>query len=148
MTKFTSFLSLAELPEDIRTAIECRQRDITEETPLRIVALCNDLGINVVPAWESQEVDKCFMGLSYPLAITKSRLEYTIFYNKAHSIERQRFSVAHGLAHIILDGEGLFNSKTAKHSPSPGGGEASRRHAGTARTCGKLSLSWRAQRKR
>ena len=116
MTKFTSFLSLAELPGDVREIIELRQREIGPDRPLKIVALCKDLGISVGKGNEHPEKDEAYMPTGCHLLIAKDSMRYTIFYDSTESRNRRLYAVTHGLAHILLEGEALFMPKAKKCS--------------------------------
>ena len=108
MTKFTSFLSLAELAPEVRETIERYQKEINPEKPLQVVALCTELGITVLKGSERPENGEVYMDARCPLAVTGDQAKYTIIYNTDEALPYRRYAVAHALAHILLEGAELF----------------------------------------
>ena len=117
MTKFTSFLSLAELAPKTRALIEKYQKEITDYRPMPVQSLCTALGIAVGWGNQTPYTGEAYMHALCPLALTRQDDKFTIFCNSTLKLTRQRYSIAHGLAHILLEGDGLFTAKTAKHTP-------------------------------
>ena len=113
MTKFTSFLSLDELAPAVRETIERYQKEITEAKPLRVVALCTELGITVLKGSDNPKNGELYMKFTCPLAITGEPDKYTIIYNSDESLPHCRYAVAHALAHILLEGAELFQGDRA-----------------------------------
>ena len=62
--------------------------------PVAIVALCRSFGF---PATRKDNLEFSVSGF-----IRKTGKNYHIFYNGSHSLPRQRFTVAHQLAHCLL----------------------------------------------
>lgn len=84
------------------------------EAPVPIRQLATRCGINVVPALFSNEISGVLLDLDNGPVIG---------FNSAHAPVRQRFSIAHELAHFILDHHDHFHidlSDAAHHGDAPG----------------------------
>ena len=120
MPKFTSFLSLSELPAHAQKAIEKRQQNITAGVPLQIEGLCVDLGIGLQYGKDYPTREQAYMDSTCPVAITRDTTGFIIFCNSNHEKTRRLYSITHAVARILLEGENIFHNKTAKHCPMPG----------------------------
>ena len=88
-----------KLSEEARNKIEEAQKSLPDE-PVAIVALCRQFG---VPAIKKHDLPAGVSGCIRRNADGS----YEIFYNGNEPITRQRFTVAHELAHYLLHKEQL-----------------------------------------
>ena len=84
-----------QLSEEVRKKIEEAQKSLPDE-PVAIVALCRQFG---VPAIKMHDLPK---GVSGCIRRNLKDDSYEIFYNGNEPMTRQRFTVAHELAHYLL----------------------------------------------
>ena len=84
------------LPLDVIEKLSHAQSNM-EKGPLAIRALCKDLEVTAEPDLNMKEYIAGYIDLI-------DRNKFKIFYNPSVRIERQRFTVAHLLAHCLLHG--------------------------------------------
>lgn len=91
---------------DISRAMQIINKHQVKGAPVNVVPIANELGIEVyridtLPAGYSGMIKKEVNG------------EYAIYVNKAHSVTRRRFTIAHEIAHLVLHqnqiGDGIFD---------------------------------------
>jgi IrrE N-terminal-like domain len=69
------------------------------QAPVDVVAIATDLGINV---WKMDSLPASVSGKIFRDPLNGGRTGFSIAVNAAHSLVRQRFTVAHEIAHFIL----------------------------------------------
>lgn len=79
------------------------------ELPVKISTICKNLGIRIISyerGYEILEVADLLEDCIHSDGIT---FEGAIFYNEKCSVQRQRFTVAHELGHILQHTKGIYN---------------------------------------
>lgn len=89
--------AVMENPTDTQTPGQIIARYQTQ-APVDVVAIASDLGLNV---WKIRFPDS-ISGKIFRDPINGGRTEFSIAVNSAHSSVRQRFTVAHEIAHFLL----------------------------------------------
>ena len=69
------------------------------QAPVDVVAIANDLGINV---WSMHSLSPAISGKIFRDPMNGGRSGFSIAVNADHALTRQRFTVAHEIAHFIL----------------------------------------------
>lgn len=101
--------------DDARLSTEVRQRlrSFCESLGEDLIALAKDLGLSVF----GEEMMPYESGYLEYAPTCGSKSKYRIVVNQSQSIERQRFTVAHELAHFLLhrDSEDFFVKSETRH---------------------------------
>ena len=83
-------------------------KEYQKSCPVKIISLANKLGITVYRANMSKNISGAIFGKN----LGYDNEKYLIYVNGSHHINRQRFTIAHEIAHFLLHREKIGDNLT------------------------------------